>query len=137
MMRARRPGTGALATRRRLLAGAFCSLATSLAPLGVRGSAAETAEDWLPSLAARIPGGLALGARYLRARPAEASPERLARELFGEACGRERAGLSGIAQRLRAARSADYRDGNLVVLDGWFVTRTEARLLALLALRGA
>ena len=77
-----------------------------------------------------------LGERYLEIEPRERSASWLARELFGQpslsmADGR---GLDWLKDRVRASRARDFERGDLVLLDGWFLARTEARLLALCAI---
>ena len=81
----------------------------------------------------------AVGRLYLRQCPQEASATWLEQRLFGgklSAPG-QHAGNDGPFDRLRQARQQDFRDGDVVVLDGWFFARTEARLLALISLRTA
>jgi hypothetical protein len=93
-------------------------------------------QGWLQALAAEVPAAAALGRQYLRQRPGEASAAWLVRQLFDEEpYGRAEAVRRVVAQRIGQRREADFRDGNLVVLQGWLVTQTEARLLALLSLR--
>jgi hypothetical protein len=48
----------------------------------------------------------------------------------------DRAGFQELLQSVVANRARDFRDDDLVILDGWAVPRTEARLLALIALCG-
>lgn len=73
-----------------------------------------------------------VGRRYLEVEPADSDPPRLARAL--EAAGIDRADTGG-PSGLRAAAIRDYRSGDTVLLDGWLVSRTEARYAALLTLR--
>ena len=77
----------------------------------------------------------ALGERYLEIEPAERSAEWLAGELFGDVSlpttdlqGRDR-----LKRRIRAGCARDFRHGDLVLVEGWLLARTEARLLALCA----
>ena len=91
---------------------------------------------WLQVLASNVPGAAALGRQYLKQRPGEASAAWLVKQLFDEEPdGRPETVKRLVAQRIAWGREADFRHGNLVVLHGWLVPRTEARLLALLALR--
>ena len=85
-------------------------------------------------------GGLvpaaAIGRRYLGTRPSEASAPWLAGRLLGADAldlPRDR-NLAEIRHRLRILRLADFRSGDLVYVDGWGLTRTEARLMALVAM---
>ena len=45
----------------------------------------------------------------------------------------DRRGFERLLRGIAAGRARDYRDDDLVILDGWAVPRTEARLLALVA----
>jgi hypothetical protein len=75
---------------------------------------------------------IALGRRYLALHPAMAARERLMRNLGVASDGsRLKAPLLEIVSR---ARDTDFRDGNMVVLDGWILARSEIAVCALLAL---
>lgn len=39
-------------------------------------------------------------------------------------------------RQLAVSRDRDFRDDDLVIIDGWLLARTEARLMALVALCG-
>lgn len=69
-----------------------------------------------------------IGRRYLAIAPGEADPVRLAATLP--------ALRDPVAQRraLDAARRRDFAAGDTVILDGWILARSEARLCALAAL---
>jgi hypothetical protein len=72
-----------------------------------------------------VSAGRAIGEAYLAAHPAERLPA-LAAELLP-------AGLSDAAlARLRAQAAADFGAGAVFVYEGWRLSRTEARLFALL-----
>lgn len=79
----------------------------------------------LPAAARR--GAAALGRRYLAQHPEESDPDRL-RRYVGEAV------ADGSAPRLRDRIRSEFARGELVAVDGWQITRTEARLCALAAL---
>jgi hypothetical protein len=53
--------------------------------------------------------------------------------LFGEFSREhvQRYPLDDLARRMRTACARDYATGDLVLLDGWLLARSEARLLAL------
>lgn len=68
---------------------------------------------------------LALGRRYLRLEPGEASADRLA-VLIEDALRRD-----------PGAVVSEFRNGDVVILDGWVLSRTEARQCALSALLDA
>jgi len=67
----------------------------------------------------------AIGERYLRTGP-DAGALRAARLLLRPAANRN--------QRIRARIAADFAAGDVVILDGWVLAATEARLCALAAL---
>jgi hypothetical protein len=73
-----------------------------------------------------------IGAAYLKAADAaEAAPERLIRAISdGEAAF---ATLPEIAKAIRARIRRDFAEGAVVIVDGWMLSRTEARLCALIS----
>jgi hypothetical protein len=131
----RAAGTG---SRRRFLLAAVVALAGALPAAAAwtlprRGPGSP---QWLRRLVPSVHAAAAIGRRYLGTRPSEASASWLTEQLLG-------AGavdmppdqdLSEIRRRLRSLRQADFRSGDLVYIDGWALTRTEARLMALIAL---
>jgi hypothetical protein len=91
---------------------------------------------WLRQLVPSVHAAAAIGRRYLGTRPSEASAPWLAGRLLGADAldlPRDR-NLAEIRHRLRILRLADFRSGDLVYVDGWGLTRTEARLMALIAM---
>jgi hypothetical protein len=116
--------------RRRFLTGAALCLSGSVLPealasaLGADGAAAP---PWQVPFA-DSKAAAAIGRQYLRQYPEEASAAWLAESLFGG---------EPAAEKIRAGRQQDFRDGEVVVIDGWFFARTEARLLALLSMHAA
>jgi len=70
-----------------------------------------------------------LGRSYLAARPFEADRAALARAL-----GTVGASAPTIASRLDLQRRRDFARGEIVVVEGWVLARSEARACALLAL---
>jgi hypothetical protein len=94
------------------------------------GSAPATDAGLLVSLVRPLASARVIGAAYLAATPSEADPVRLADAIL--------AGLEGgprtpAATRRRLARriERDFGANETVTLDGWIVSRTEARLCAL------
>jgi hypothetical protein len=73
-----------------------------------------------------------LGQQYLRANALDAELQSIGSMVSGT-----RDDWQPIVDELRAAMRADYEAGRIVNLSGWFVSRTEARLLALTARRTA
>jgi len=126
--------------RRRFLTGAILCLSGLVLPEAPASAAAAgvgvvPADELFPELRTAA----AVGRQYLRLHPHEASRDWLARSLFGSdrppsgsAIGREQ-----LLDRIRLGRQRDFRDGDLVVLDGWYFARTEARLFALISLHPA
>jgi hypothetical protein len=122
--------------RRRFLVTTLALLGASIA--GLRLGRRETLdwEQWLDRFAGEVPDAAAFGRRYLEMRPAEASVDALAREVFGEMLLSSSADFGrSIGGHVRSRRELDFKRGRLVVLGGWFFTATEARLMALLFLR--
>jgi hypothetical protein len=116
--------------RRRLLTGTALCLSVSVLPAGLTSAVAVDGVATPPwqALFAASKAAAAIGREYLRRYPEEASASWLAERLFGE---------EAAAERIRMGRQQDFRDGDVVVIDGWFFARTEARLLALLSMRPA
>jgi hypothetical protein len=92
--------------------------------------------QWLRQLVPAVHAAAAIGRCYLGTRPSEASASWLAERLLG-ADALDVAhdhNLTEVRHRLRSLRLADFRSGDLVYIDGWALTRTEARLMALVAM---
>lgn len=123
--------------RRALIAGVAFALAGSL-PI-VRALARDGATEAIRSLLPDLAIARELGERYLANEPAERAAGELLRSVFGElrpAVMDSRA-LERLKGRIRVRRARDFARGDLVLLDGWFLARTEARLLALVAMLAA
>ena len=91
--------------------------------LVLAGRRAVADDAGLGSLFTRPDAARAIGAAYLRAYPQEA---RVVRSLRIAANGRE-----DVATRVRA----DFAGGDVVMVEGWMLSRTEARLCALACAR--
>ena len=128
--------------RRELLA-----LATALVAAGVGGLSVVVpgGSDRAERAAERLVGSLrnrasaaAVGREYLKTAPSEASLVRLLGYLGRAPDGRAQAAGILDRDRLRADIAArekqDFEERNVVVLRGWILSRTEARLCALAAL---
>jgi hypothetical protein len=124
-------------TRRHLLIAALLPLANSLrVPNGVARRFGGVIR-WVRSrLFPDVLAAASVGDLYLQKRPDEGSAAWLAYELFGSDayCDVDRDGDERLRERLRTSCDLDFRNDDLVVLKGWVVTRTEARLLGLLSL---
>lgn len=116
-------------TRRELfrLAGGLVVGAVGLAVAGEAldpRSGASLARSWLRDPATAID----LGSRYLGVHPEEGDSVFLLERSLG-------AGSAvGAARRFATLRRREFARGDTVVLEGWVVSRAEARLCALLAL---
>ena len=123
-------------TRRRLLiaaaaiVGAAAAGPSALLPLIERMTSADAA-GLLRGLITHRESAAQLGRTYLDAHPNEARRAALMRQLAGPIAltSAERAARE-VATRVRA----DYAMGRTVVIEGWVLSRTEARLYALVAL---
>lgn len=76
----------------------------------------------------------AIGYLYLEREPAERDANDLLRHLPEMAAGFDAGSADEIREALEERRKADFIGGDTVLLDGWIVARTEARLCALAAL---
>jgi hypothetical protein len=74
-----------------------------------------------------------LGQHYLKLHPEEDSAKRIAHALFGDESASVCSLFDCAKQRQLVLRrhAKDFRDSNVVVIDGWVLTRTEARVFAL------
>jgi hypothetical protein len=126
-----------LVGRRDLILGfiGLCTGALSCASLGRGGcSNSKSLGDWVRDCGAGFFSDLTalrrLGDIYLAAHPAERSRDLLSHLLI--------AGVDGtIPSRLLNAVSRDWSGNHVVVVDGWLLARTEARLCAFLRLEEA
>lgn len=130
----RRAGAGI--TRRTMLLGIMLPLAACATDTAWLAGGRRELSSWLRALP--VPGwrAAAIGARYLRDQPAERSADRLARRLFDSELSRQLdpADFETLLHRAFERRARDFINDDLVILDGWAVARTEARLLTLIAL---
>lgn len=114
-----------IVTRRTILA---ATLALAIPP---RPSAAATALRTRLVRLFRYPNSArAVGAAYLRLHPEVAAAERLT-ALLGADLGDDEG--AALASRLAARQRADFGAGRTVVVEGWVLSLTEARICALLA----
>ncbi|MCO5726030.1 hypothetical protein [Robiginitalea marina] len=74
-----------------------------------------------------------IGALYRNLTPGERTEEALVAVLFPEAPGTTDSTVEWVKKRIRD----DFREGDLVMLDGWMLSRTEARQCALFSIRHA
>ena len=75
----------------------------------------------------------AVGRSYLELASNEADRARLSDLIFGNA-GLPDVSFSSLQRHIAAARARDHAAGDTIMLDGWILSRTEARLCALCAL---
>ncbi len=126
------------------LAASTAILAAAPATLVRPTMAAGLGSDLATRLARLIPhvGSAArIGSRYLALVPAEANPERILAAILD---GQEELAVAAVTipdrvlhRHIGECRQRDFLDGNTVSVDGWILSRTEARLCALVALQGA
>jgi len=116
------------------------SMLAALAPVSVLGFAwthfPAARRAALESLLSDIDGARAIGARYLAMVPEEGDHAMLAAELFSGATqplGTPIA-FDKLRQTLAARRERDFASGDTIIIGGWIVARTEARLCALATL---
>jgi hypothetical protein len=127
-------------SRRSLLLAAAGALSLSARP---RPAAAAPAAATVRRLAAFMrpqPSAAAIGRAYLAHFPEEAEPSALTRRIVGDVASSEAALMRlddrSLWNRLAARRRADFAEGRLATVDGWLLSRTEARLCALAAASG-
>jgi hypothetical protein len=128
--------------RRRFLGLAAGAAALAAFPAAAEAAAASAADEL--ALARRLAGLFAapesaaeVGRRYLRAVPQEASLRRLVAAIAEEPEGAGRLdalGPAALRSELAARIRADFAAGRLVRLDGWMLSATETRMMALAAL---
>lgn len=103
--------------------------------------AGSTAAGRLAELLPHAAGAARLGRRYLALAPAEADRRRLLDALSKDHAGLAVASRTGADGEIRGVvggcRQRDFVAGNTVTIDGWILSRTEARLCALVALEAA
>jgi hypothetical protein len=118
--------------RRALMASALLAVAGGLPLIGLlnRRDPMTVIRELLPR---DLRAARALGELYLETQPGERSASWLTRELFGSGLTVDRPRLDLLKRRIRDSRARDFRRGDLVLLHGWLLPRTEARLLALCA----
>jgi hypothetical protein len=122
--------------RRRLLAGTL-ALVTGALPFS-RSFAATSrtitgrSNPWSNDSRAEV----WLGQSYLRLHPEENSAKRITYLLSGDrfVSARELIDCAELRQSIWHQRDEDFRKGNVVLVDGWVLTRTEARMFALTAI---
>jgi hypothetical protein len=122
-------------SRRSFLIGAVLALSGGTSAAWIFPRRGHGVPRWLRQLVPDMNAAAAIGRRYLRTRPSEASPAWLAERLLGASAPDVLHGVDLVAvrRRLRSLRLADFQSGDLVFIDGWALTRTEARLMALVA----
>ncbi|NEX23258.1 hypothetical protein G3480_23665 [Thiorhodococcus mannitoliphagus] len=121
-------------TRRELLA--LTLAAGLLRGLPQTASAAQTATEPLLDVVSNRAAAAVLGRAYLVAHPEEADLARL-RTLLQERLRTDVSDEASILVRIERQLRNDYIRGDLVEVDGWLLSLTEARLYALAALARA
>jgi hypothetical protein len=127
------------AGRRRFLAQLAWLVVLAGRPAPAAGAAPAPADARLGAplreVLAHLDSALVVGREYLRAHPEERDASRLA-EALGSRRGVRALDCTGPALRRALDRRSrrDYAEGDVVVLRGWMLSRTEARLCGLAAL---
>lgn len=124
-----------LSRRRLLISAAGIAAAVAVGSSGLltlieRLSGADAA-SLLRGLITDREGAARLGRSYLGVHPTEARRGVLVRDLVGLT---EPTSVSDASREVAARIRGDYAAGSTVVVDGWVLSRTEARLYALVAL---
>lgn len=88
----------------------------------------DISADWLGDVIGNLESAARFGSVYLDAHPGERDVHQLLEHIENVAQGRT--DFEGVSAALRD----DYVRGNTVMVDGWLLSRTEARLFALAAL---
>ena len=91
---------------------------------------AEEAKVALAGIPADPKAARTIGSAYLAAEPGEADEAALVAGLFGED-GLGEAAPGDLSERLRSLVRTDFAAGRTVVLGGWVLARSEARMCAL------
>ena len=119
----------------------FSIAATALAalPTGAAISHAVTTpgssfESELARLFSTPQHAIDIGRRYLQLNPEKADRRALLNDLFGRSSISSKS-RSSLADLVSGWQERDFRDGVVVVLDGWILARAEASLCALLYLQ--
>ncbi len=117
-------------SRRHTLSSLVLSCLSTI-PLPTAALQRNPAADLLPHVdAARL-----IGQRYLQFAPEERSETRLREAVFGAPhSGQAASTTERLRQLIDERRRHDFATGNTVILDGWLLARTEARLCALATL---
>ncbi|MCB1896077.1 MAG: hypothetical protein H6945_20865 [Zoogloeaceae bacterium] len=119
----------------------FHALAGSgLLLLALRAVGASDATDALPPWLSAIDRQAveAIGAAYLAAHPDERDRAELRRRIEREFVARRRtAGAQSAVSVLSALVRNEFREGRVVIVDGWMLSRSEARIYALAVLAAA
>lgn len=98
---------------------------------GCKDDPAGAPGDLVGALACQGRGAAELGEIYLKGHPEERDADRLVSLLLPDAPAKLK--RSEAMRRLKEASAREYAADEIVTLDGWMLSRTEARVLALAA----
>lgn len=134
-----RQGEGRPVSRRRFLLSALCGVLGAHALAGcVRKT--DDSTHWLQQLAGERDAVLRLGAAYLRLFPDEARPGLILGLLERDIAEQMPGGMPPpgdhprVVETMHALVRREYRTGGIVDVDGWQLSRSEARVYAAVAL---
>lgn len=125
--------------RRRFLAGALLTVVNAL-PFSRALSAVPRSHRWPPNVPSDdLLTRIWLGEHYLKIHPEERSASRISYVLFGDECVNLRRlnNHPDLQQHVLQQHDQDFRLGDVVIIAGWVLTRTEARVFALSAMETA
>lgn len=122
--------------RRRLLAGALLVLVDALPFSRALKAAPRQISEPRNVPFGDLHTGTCLGQHYLELYPEERSARLIAHELFGDECASvcNLNNRPDMQKRVLQQHEQDFRQGDVVIIAGWVLTRTEARVFALSAI---
>ena len=127
-------------TRREAVCAGICPLVMCLLPRILRTlftigdystKASVTPLESLKALFTNLQYPKAIGLHYLQSFSEEGSPAFLTKAILGD---EETRGPKQLRAILAQKREEEFRDGNIAIVAGWVLSRTEARVCALMAL---
>jgi hypothetical protein len=125
--------------RRRIIAAALAALANGLPFARAFGSAPRVSPQSSDIDSDDFRARVWLGELYLKLYPEESSARRIGCALFDDD-GASIYSLKNrldLQQRVLQQHKQNFQDGDIVIIDGWVLTRTEARVFALSAIESS
>jgi len=72
-----------------------------------------------------------VGRRYLQMQPTDVAVDPMMQDVFGDRMARGEIDAESLRTAIAERRLYDFASGDTVIIDGWLLSRTEARLCAL------